>query len=263
MVFRAALLILFLLGLPAPGRAVDGCRQCHPLHYAEAGSCVSCHRGDPRSSRRTIAHHQLISGRFAHFALPGSPVVEQGNQLLERAGCRRCHRSDSKGNSLATDLDRLLPAARPEEVLQSIRQPVLFMPDFAFPEATAVALVNALLAHSAKAEKPGGEAPLVVHFEGGERRENPFDKHCGGCHRLLSPHWGGLGSGRIGPNLSGLTGAFYPALFREGEPWTAERLKKWIENPRKIRPQARMRPAPLEAVDQSGIVEILAPKSPQ
>jgi hypothetical protein len=62
--------------------------------------------------------------------------------------------------------------------------------------------------------------------------ENAFDKHCGGCHRVLTRRWGGLGSGLVGPNLSGLTSEFYPMPFREGEPWTAERLKKWLENPR-------------------------------
>lgn len=259
---RTLLILLLLLGLPGLAAAQGSCLKCHPSHYSEVGSCTHCHRGDPRTDRVELAHHDLIAGRFAWFALPDSPLTQYGVQLVGQAGCRRCHQSGGKGNALASDLDRLLPAARPEEVLQSIRQPVLFMPDFAFPEATAVMLVNALFSHSLQAEKPVGETPLVVHFEGVERSENPFDKHCGGCHRLLTRQWGGLGSGLVGPNLSGLTSEFYPVPFREGEPWNAERLKKWLENPRAVRPQVRMRPQVLEAAELKRVLEIVAPPAP-
>lgn len=259
MVAGRAILIFLCLFLPAPAAALESCLRCHLPHYVEAGSCTSCHRGDPRTNRQDLAHHNLIAGRFAWFALPESPLTQHGIKLTEQAGCRRCHQSGGKGNALASDLDRLLPAARPEEVLQSIRQPVLFMPDFAFPEATAVILVNALFSQSLRAEKPVGETPMVVHFEGVERRENAFDKRCGGCHRLLTRRWGGLGSGLVGPNLSGLTGKFYPVPFREGEPWNAERLKKWLENPRAIRPQTRMRPQLLEPAELTRVLEIVAP----
>ena len=245
--------------LPVLSAAQGNCLKCHPSHYDEVGSCTFCHRGDPRTARVGLAHHDLIAGRFSFFAIPESPVTQSGVKLIEKAGCRRCHHSGGKGNTLASDLDRLLPAARPDEVLQSIRQPVLFMPDFAFPEATAVPLVNALFSHSLKAEKPVGETPLVVHFEGVERSENAFDKHCGGCHRVLTRQWGGLGSGLVGPNLSGLTSEFYPVPYREGEPWNAERLKKWLENPRAVRPQARMRPQVLEPEELTRVMKIVAP----
>jgi mono/diheme cytochrome c family protein len=249
---------LFLLFLPALAAAQESCLNCHAPHYGEAGNCTFCHRGDPRTDRAGLAHHNLIAGRFAHFALPESPVTQFGRQRLEQAGCRRCHRSGGKGNSLASDLDRLLPAARPEEVLRSIRQPVLFMPDFAFTEQTAVLLVNALFAHSAQAEKPAGEIPQVVHFEGVERAENVFDKHCGGCHRVLTQRLGGLGRGLVGPNLTGLTSEFYPVLFREGEAWTTERLKKWLENPRATRANARMAPVSPPAEDLALLLEMFA-----
>lgn len=259
---RPFLILLLLLLLPVLAAAQGSCLKCHPPHYDEAGSCTFCHRGDPRTDRPGLAHHDLIAGRFSWFALPASPVTQSGIKLLEQAGCRRCHRTGDKGNTLASDLDRLLPAARPQETLHSIRRPVLFMPDFAFPEATAVSLVNALFAHSAQAEKPAGETPLVVHFEGVARAENAFDKHCGGCHRLLTRRWGGLGSGLVGPNLSGLTSEFYPVPFREGEPWNAERLKKWLENPRAVRPQTRMRPQVLEPAELTKVLEIAAPPAP-
>lgn len=249
------ILSLLLLLLPALAAAEGRCDKCHPPHYATAGSCTACHRGDPRTERFDLAHADLIDGRYAYFALPESPVTQYGRQLLEQTGCRRCHNSGKKGNLLASDLDRLLPGARPEEVLQSIRQPVLYMPDFAFAENTAGSVVNALFANSAQAVRVDGEVPLVVHFEGVERSENLFEKHCGGCHRLLTKTWGGLGRGTIGPNLSGLFSEFYPRRFRDDERWSAENLEKWLKNPREFRKAARMAPPRLKEEERKQLLE--------
>lgn len=250
-----AILILLLLLFPGRVLAEGRCDKCHLSHYVDAGLCTTCHRGNPGTDRTDLAHANLINGRFAHFALPDSPVTQYGKQLLEQNGCRRCHRSGNKGHALASDLDRLLPAARPAEVMQSIRQPVLYMPDFIFGETTAVFLVNALFANSSQAESTMGETPMVIHFEGVERAENHFEKHCGGCHRLLTKTWGGLGRGVIGPNLSGLLGEFYPRPFRDEERWSRANLEKWLKNPREIRKAARMSPQRLKPDDLRQILE--------
>lgn len=262
MVAGRAVLIVLLLLAPLAAAARESCLTCHAPHYLAAGSCTACHRGDPRTDRPELAHANLIGGRFAYFALPESPVTQYGMQLLDRAGCRRCHRSGAKGNVLASDLDRLPADARPAEVVRSIREPVLFMPDFGFGEATAASLVNALFAHAAKAEPVAGEVPLVVHFEGVERAENPFEKHCGGCHRLLTKRWGGLGSGIVGPSLAGLFGEFYPRTFKEGERWSAANLEKWLKNPRETRKEARMAPLPLKPAELRQVLEFFEAPPP-
>lgn len=249
------LLIPLILPAPLPASIAERCLQCHPPHYAGAGDCTTCHRGNPRTDRVDLAHANLFGARFAYFALPESPVTQFGLQLLERAGCRRCHRSGEKGNLLASDLDHLPSGTRPEELVRSIRQPVLFMPDFAFTEATAASLVNALFAQASRAGAVAGETPLVVHFEGVERAENPFEKQCGGCHRLLTSRWGGLGRGTIGPNLSGLFSEFYPRMFRDEERWSAANLEKWLKNPREIRKAARMAPQRLKPDELRGVLK--------
>lgn len=218
------------------------CQECHPVHHEAAGTCVSCHRGDPRSRRLEVAHRDLIAGRYAHFALSGSPVVARGQKRVDLAGCRRCHVTGGRGNGLATNLDRLLPGARPDEVLAAIQSPALFMPQFAFTEVSATEVVNALLASSVKAPPRSGETPRVVHFEKKERGENAFARSCGGCHRMLTLLQGGLGVGAVGPNLSGLLGENYPGVFKVGERWTPSNLKRWITNPRASRDQALMPP---------------------
>lgn len=236
--------MILLAALARPSAAAPGglCVECHPVHFAEGGPCVACHRGDPRSRRREIAHRDLIEGRFAHFAVPGSPVTERGRKAIERSGCRRCHPIDARGNRLASDLDRLLPRARPAEALGSLQRPALYMPDFRFTDAIAVEIVNALFDAAHRAPPRKGETPLVVHFETGRREPVGFEKTCGGCHRVLTRSKGGLGSGSAGPNLSGLFGEFYPAEFKAGVRWSAPNLRKWIENPRQVRAWATMPP---------------------
>ncbi len=261
MVFRVALLTFFLLVLLATAGAAqqgqNSCRQCHPDHYPALGSCVDCHRGDPRTDRLAIAHFGLIRGAYAHFALADSAVVERGRQRLKDSGCRRCHVADGQGNRLAANLDRNGLSRTPEELAEAIRKPVRFMPDFHFTEAQIGELVNAILAGAARAEPATEEIPLVVHFEQRRQSEdNPFAKHCGSCHRLLSTHLGGLGEGEIGPNLSGLLTEHYPPTFRDVEPWTLESLEKWLKNPRESRHNTRMAPIRLNQGELGQVTEV-------
>jgi cytochrome c2 len=144
---------------------------------------------------------------------------------------------------LATDLARLASKTAPQDIFDSIKSPVLFMPNFYCNDIQIIALVNAILIG---VEPPGaraGETAQVVHFEEEERsRENSFVKLCGSCHKSLSERSGGLGNGDIGPNLSGLFSDYYPKTYRDTEWWTPDKLRKWLENPRNLRANARMRP---------------------
>lgn len=236
--------------------AGEKCLSCHRPHRQWTGECRGCHRGNPATARRELAHAGLHGVPFAHAAVPGSPVTEAGRQLLERSGCRRCHRSAERGNRLAGDLDRVFPALRTDEAVQALRQPAQFMPDFAFTQESAALLVTALLANAAQAPPPAGEVPRVVHFAAAGETENPFAKHCGGCHRQLTSRWGGGGKGAIGPNLSGLFSEFYPRRFKDEERWTPANLEKWLKNPRAIRPAARMAPQKLAPAELRGVLEV-------
>ncbi len=241
--------LLLLPGAAVPARQ-SACLACHEPHYAGLGSCVGCHRGNDRTDRKEIAHHDLIAGRFAHFTIPGRPVVDRGKKLVEVLACSRCHMFGGKGNRLAADLARLPANTAPQDMFDSIKSPVLFMPDFQCDDIQITALVNAILAGGEPAGEKVGEAAQVVHFEDERQsRDHSFVKHCSPCHKSLSETSGGLGKGDIGPNLSGLFSEYYPKAYRDAEPWTPDRLGKWLENPRRIRANARMKPVPL-AVDE-------------
>lgn len=252
MVLRVWFLILLLvsaaLNVGAIPAATNLCLECHPVHYAERGTCIECHRGEAGTRRTEIAHSGLIAARFAAFTIEGSPVTRQGEQLLKDYACRRCHVSAGKGNSLAASLDPVPKISTPEELAEAIKSPVLFMPTFHFSETQRIAVVNAIFDGAWRVETPPGEVPSVIHFEGeGAADELLFEKHCGACHRVLTARFGGVGNGFIGPNLSGLFTEFYFRNFgAEEQRWNVENLEKWLENPRKIRPLTQMPPVRLE-----------------
>jgi len=250
---------LCLLSLSAwGGEQRQMCRGCHPSHYAGRNSCVGCHRGSPDSDRKNIAHHRLIVGRFASFTLGDTATVREGNRLMGQFACRRCHVSGGRGNRLATPLDTLISARTPEEIAAALRSPGQGMPDFRLTEDQSVALVNAVLAGAKQGGKQGGERPLLLHFEAGDKKnEDIFTRKCGPCHRALTVRLGVLGRGAIGPNLSGLLSAWYPHTFGEGRPWSAERLRHWLKNPRTSRRWARMQPVELTTAEFRELVTIL------
>ena len=57
-----------------------------------------------------------------------------------------------------------------------------------------------------------------------------------------------------------MAGAAITRPYREGEPWTPERLREWLKNPRKVRPMAVMPPVVLEEGEGEGITKLLTVK---
>jgi cytochrome c2 len=226
------------------------------VHYGEVGTCTTCHRGDDRTDREKIAHRELIAARFASFLLPESSRVKEGTELLGRLGCRRCHALGGRGNPVATDLDRVLPSTRPEELAEALRTPVVYMPDFCLVQEDLSRAVTAVLAFSAAAPPREGEVPLLVHFgvESAGGAQDAFTRYCGSCHTVLTATRGGLGTGSIGPNLSGLFTEYYPRRGRD--PWSPEALWKWVRNPRSVRPFARMPPVSIPREEFDGLSEV-------
>ncbi len=179
---------------------------------------------------------------------------------MQTFACRRCHTSSGKGNKLASNLDRLPDDTTPGKILDSIKSPALLMPDFRFNDRELTDLVNAILSGEANyAGQIEKETPQIVHFDDKTKnRSNVFEKNCGSCHKVLTKAFGGLGKGDIGPNLSGLFSLQYPLTFNEKLRWKADMLKKWLENPRKIRNNTQMRPILLKKDEFGQLLKIFA-----
>ena len=249
---------IFFLQSAIAHAGVSSCLKCHKAHYEEKGACVGCHRGNPRTDRVSIAHHDLIPAKYADFTMENSQVVKRGGKLIEASGCRRCHVIGANGNRFATNLDRILVAVRPQKLFDAIITPVLFMPNFCFKETHIMELVNAILSEAARTDPEAEEIPLVIHFEDEKQAEESiFVKHCGSCHMVLTTRFGGLGKGNIGPNLSGLFSQYYPKTHGNKEQWSSEPLKKWLKNPREIRKNAQMEPVKLASDEFPRLLEEL------
>lgn len=234
------------------------CLACHPVHYAGLGSCTACHRGNPDSDRENIAHQGLIAGRYARFTLRDEQQSRNGKRLLKQYACRRCHVIGGTGNRLSVNLDQATVRRSPEQLAASLRRPVQNMPDFRLVETQVTELVNALLLAACYQPKTTAVRPQVVHFnQTSETGKDIFSVKCGSCHRVLTERLGGLGRGEAGPNLTGLLTPWYPETYRAVEGWNAERLRRWLDNPRAIRSGARMLPVKLTEQEFSDLVGIL------
>jgi cytochrome c2 len=202
----------------------------------------------------------LVRGKYAHFTIRDA-VLKEGERLMERGACRRCHVSNRRGNRLAASLDTLKQSKTPEELSSAIRSPALGMPDFRFSDSQITALVNAVLSGQEATKVPKKELPLVLHLAGKKSREDIFTGKCGACHRVLSEYKGALGKSDSGPNLSGLLSPHYPKTYKSDQAWTVERLRQWLKNPRLTRPLGRMPPVALSEKEFGELVDILTVNS--
>ena len=218
------------------------CLDCHAPHYAEAGGCADCHRGQPTAARRALAHARLLSGRAAEHVLARGPAVSEGRVLVETLACRRCHVIDGRGTGLATNLDGAVWKREQSALVTSIETPVENMPAFGFNRPQTEGIIAFLLN---RATRGAIEEEYRVQFaREGANAPSTFDEKCGGCHRMLT-RLGPLGKGRDGPNLSGLLTAFYPNTAPLAKSWTEKVLREWVANPRALRSSAIMPPVPL------------------
>lgn len=166
--------------------------------------------------------------------------------MLDQLACRRCHVSNGRGNRLAANLDGSAVRKSPEELAQSIRQPVEGMPVFGLDEVRTTTLVNAILA-GGQGRNTKMDVPVSVHFAApGSRNEDVFSRKCGSCHRMLSRKLGSIGYGKSAPDLSGLFSEHYPKSHKNGAAWSADNLLTWLKNPREVRYGAMMRPVELD-----------------
>lgn len=252
MVFRF-LIIAFFLSV-SHAYTAELCMNCHKTHYTGFGSCKGCHRGNPATARKDLAHKGVIRGKYARFMTLGEPQKMALDGRLNPLGCRRCHTIGNRGNPFATDLDQSAGKRSPDELADAIRSPVKAMPDFRLDEGSIDGVVTALLAASHRSYPNRKQAPLLVHFDtAAARKEDVFSRKCGGCHMALTRRSGVLGRSDAAPNLSGLFSPFYPAK----DPWNAARLEKWLQNPRKYKTSAAMQPVELSPAEQLELFRLI------
>ena len=153
-----------------------------------------------------------------------------------------------------TNLDTVVWTREQPELMASITQPVENMPVFDFDRGQTEALIAFLL--STARPDASEEAYRVQFARDASRAPSTFEGKCGGCHRLLTS-LGPRGFGRRGPNLSGLFTPFYPKTAPGERAWSEKLLTGWIANPRALRPETVMPPAPLSETELQQVLESL------
>ncbi|MDY0213827.1 MAG: selenite/tellurite reduction operon c-type cytochrome lipoprotein ExtS [Desulfuromonadaceae bacterium] len=261
-----SVLVLVALSFPA---VAQQCTRCHASQCPapsvrliwngeQLSQCVECHRGNLSTTRKNLAHSGLVQPRHSWYTYPQGQAVQQGEKLTQKFACRRCHVTGEKGNNLATSLDSIAPGRSSVELELSVREPAVFMPLFPLTDTDLDLILTRILAGGLAAPKEQALiSPLVVYFSHAAAQEDPFSRHCGGCHRMLSHKYGGLGTDVIGPNLSGMGTQFYPPTGRDNKPWKRDDLRDWVKNPRKIRALATMPPLSIQDEELRQVLDIV------
>jgi mono/diheme cytochrome c family protein len=225
----------------------------HPAmpHSLTEFGCVICHRGQGPATSSQEAHHAteaweepLLPAKYMEAScgqchltpLRGTPVLNQGRQLLERKGCAHCHSIKLADGTavLPTDnpppLNHIAEKTTREWIFAFVKNPQAYaatapMPNFALSDDSARDISAFLIAQST----PSGYGPKIAAMKG-----KPFtpdatslpegtslygQSFCASCHAAQN----------AGGNLVG--GDLGPEITRIGSKVRPEWLEEWIRDP--------------------------------
>ena len=219
----------------------------HPVipHKLDEFGCVICHRGQGPATTVSEAHHSTLAweqpvlptkyiqsscGQCHQEDLPGTPLLNEGRQLLAQSGCLHCHTIQARGNTLQPSddpppLTHIADKTTREWIYAWLKDPQAYattakMPNFklsddeardisAFLFADSVPLAGGTLTLSQKAASdPTAGASLYG------------ESFCATCHAVQNAA-GNVVGGNIGPELT-----------RIGSKVKTEWLQMWLKNPR-------------------------------
>lgn len=237
---------------------VFACTKCHKPHYVEVGTCAACHRGEMRSSRENVAHVGLLTAEYSSF-YTDKKAVAAGERIVTDSACRRCHNIGAEGGSAAADLNSSVMKYAGEYLDDKIKNVNQYMPDFHFTD-TERRLVILYLLNAASGQPKKVSEPYVAYIT--PSKKGAFEKHCGGCHRMITRKGGGKGTGSEAANLSGLLTKYFVSsvLPANEKQWTEKRLKEWIKNPRSINKLALMPPVRISDEETNQVISDISGK---
>jgi cytochrome c1 len=220
----------------------------HPVlpHNLDQFGCTTCHRGQGAATTVTEAHNSTLAweqpilpakyiesscGQCHRGALPGTPQLNLGRNLLAREGCVHCHTvklPDGKTLKPSDDppsLSHIADKTTREWIFAWLKDPQAYaatstMPNFklsdddardvsAFLIANSTPMPGDTLTVSAKAS-PDATAGTTLYGE----------SFCASCHAVQNAA-GNMVGGDVGPELT-----------RVGNKVKPEWLRAWLHNPR-------------------------------
>ena len=227
----------------------------HPVipHKLDDFGCVVCHRGQGPSTTVSEAHYSTLAweqpvlptkyiqsscGQCHLDALPGTPLLNEGRQLLAQSGCLHCHTVQVHATTLQpTDapppLTHIADKTTREWIYAWIKDPQAYaatakMPNFKLSDDDARDISAFLIADSTPvagdtvslSPKAASDPTAGASLYG--------ESFCATCHATQNAA-GNVVGGNIGPELT-----------RVGSKVKAEWLQAWLRNPRTYDPKTPM-----------------------
>lgn len=230
--------------------------RTHPVipHKLDQFGCTICHRGQGAATTVAEAHNSTLAweqpilpakyiesscGECHRGPLPGTPVLNQGRNLLSRYGCVHCHTVKLPDGSVmkATDdpppLSHIADKTTREWIYAWLKDPQAYaatatMPNFKLTDEDARDMSAFLIANStpvpgdtvALSAKPSTDPAAGTSLYG--------ESFCASCHAVQNAA-GNLVGGNVGPELTRVGNKVRPA-------W----LQAWLRNPRTYDPPTGM-----------------------
>jgi cytochrome c1 len=227
----------------------------HPVipHKLDEFGCVVCHRGQGPATTVSEAHYSTLAweqpvlptkyiqsscGQCHLDALPGTPLLNEGRQLLAQSGCLHCHTVQVHGSTLQpTDapppLTHIADKTTREWIYAWIKDPQAYattakMPDFKLSDDDARDISAFLIADST----PGADDTLSLSQKAASDPTAGAslygESFCATCHAIQNAA-GNVVGGNIGPELT-----------RIGTKAKVQWLQAWLHNPRAYDPNTPM-----------------------
>ena len=220
----------------------------HPVipHNLDQFGCTICHRGQGAATTVSEAHNSTLAweqpilpakyiesscGQCHRGALPGTPQLNLGRNLLAREGCVHCHTVKLPDGKIlkATDdppsLSHIADKTTREWIFAWLKDPQAYaststMPNFKFSDDDARDISAFLIANSTPMQgdtlsvsaKPSSDAAAGTSLYG--------ESFCASCHAVQNAA-GNVVGGDVGPELT-----------RIGSKVKPEWLQAWLRNPR-------------------------------
>jgi mono/diheme cytochrome c family protein len=230
--------------------------RAHPVipHKIDDFGCTICHRGQGAATTVEEAHSSTLAweqpilpakyiesscGECHRSPLPGTPVLNQGRNLLSRYGCVHCHtvKLPDGGIMKADDdppsLSHIADKTTREWIYAWLKDPQAYaatatMPNFKLSDDDARDISAFLIANSTPlredavtvSAKPSSDPTAGASLYG--------ESFCASCHAVQNAA-GNLVGGNIGPELT-----------RVGNKVRPEWLQSWLRNPRVYDPSTGM-----------------------
>ncbi len=219
----------------------------HPVipHKLDEFGCVICHRGQGPATTVSEAHYSTLAweqpvlstkyiqsscGQCHQDGLTGTPLLNEGRQLLAQSGCLHCHTVQIRGNTLQTtddppSLTHVADKTTREWIYAWIKDPQAYastaeMPNFKLSDDDARDISAFLIADSTPlagdtqslSQKAASDPTAGASLYG--------ESFCATCHAVQNAA-GNVVGGNIGPELT-----------RIGSKAKPEWLQAWLKNPR-------------------------------